>query len=458
MASFIHSAPAAPAQAMNNPQQEARLAASRLNQIVRAEWQARGFKTSELSLSVGSVWNINGDQPMSPASLSKLVTLAVTLHELHPNFTFQTTLATSQQSLYLVGGGDPSFVSESLWSLVNDFTRSGIHEIQGDVVVDDSLFDDERFTETRKEKRVDRAYDAPISAMSFNWNSVNIYVRPGKLGAPCLVTADPENNYIRIRNETKTTGNSGNSIQVQRQEGEPGETFMVSGQLALGHKELVIFKNIQKPELWAGANLVQFLRERGITLKGSIKHGVAPKDAVVVATFTSKPLSEIVQDMAKYSNNFVAEMLIKNLAAHEGEKPATMATGIARAQAYLEKIGLRAAVFVNGSGFTEGNRLSSKQIVELLTNVENDFTIWPEYISALPIAGRDGTLKKRMKESPAEGQLRAKTGLLDGAIGLAGFVSHAPGEALPFAFIYNGAGKEEQARALFDRLAIAMAK
>jgi D-alanyl-D-alanine carboxypeptidase/D-alanyl-D-alanine-endopeptidase (penicillin-binding protein 4) len=306
--------------------------------------------------------------------------------------------------------------------------------------------------------RVDRAYDAPISAMSFNWNSVNIYVRPGKPGAPCIVTADPENNYIRIRNETETTRGSGNSIQVQRQEGESTETFIVSGQLALDHKELVIFKNIRKPELWAGANLVQFLRERGITLKGSVKHGVAPKDAVVVGTFTSKPLSEIVQDMAKYSNNFVAEMLIKNIAAYEGEKPATMATGIAKAHAYLEKIGLRAAVFVNGSGFTEGNRLSSKQFVQLLTTVEKDFTIWPEYSSALPIAGRDGTLKKRMKGSPAEGQIRAKTGLLDGAIGLAGFVAHAPGDALPFAFIYNGAGKEEQARALFDRLAIAIAE
>jgi D-alanyl-D-alanine carboxypeptidase/D-alanyl-D-alanine-endopeptidase (penicillin-binding protein 4) len=443
----------------------------KLTHIVEDAERASGFKPSELSLTVGSLWNLNGDQLMSPASLSKLITAAAALHDLHPDFTFQTLLASSapvrsgalQGPLYLVGGGDPAFTSESLWVLVNEFRRTGIHVVDGDVVVDDSRFDDVRFTETRKSKRVDRAYDAPIGAMSFNWNSVNIYVRPGKSGQACEVVLDPEaaSRIMKIHNRTRT-GGLANSIEVHR---ESDGALALSGSLPVGHKEVTVFKNITEPDLWSGENLVSFLKDRGIRVSGRVRRGIAPADASVLALYKSKPLAQIIADMAKYSNNFVAEMLIKNLAAEKGEKPATMITGIEQAKAYLRSLSpdFSTAQFVNGSGFTDDNRFSSRQLVSLLAAAQADFTMAPEYLAALPIAGRDGTLKKRMKKSPAEGEVRAKTGMLDDTIGLAGF-AHRPGAdaPIPFAFIYNsssnGSGKEEQARSFFDRLAAALAE
>src|SRR5690606_2416139 len=100
-------------------------------------------------------------------------------------------------NLYFKGGGDPSFVSEKMWYLVNEFTRNRVKEISGQVIVDDSLFDTERFDLGRDPNRVNRAYDSPIGAASFNWNAVNVFIRPGdKPGAPALVVADPVSPYL----------------------------------------------------------------------------------------------------------------------------------------------------------------------------------------------------------------------------------------------------------------------
>src|SRR5690606_18227258 len=107
--------------------------------------------------------------------------------------------------IYLKGGGDPAFVTETLWVLVNEFARSGVEKIEGSIFVDDTLFDEVRFDPSREDSRVDRAYDAPVSAMSFNWNSVNVFIRPSdKVGSDAQVHADPENEMVVVENHVKT--------------------------------------------------------------------------------------------------------------------------------------------------------------------------------------------------------------------------------------------------------------
>lgn len=168
------------------------------------------FNSEDLGIYVADggggqkVFGLNETKMMLPASLSKIVTAGAALKYFSQGHKFETTLCIAKDakidrkngvlkgSLYLHGGGDPSFVSEKMWFLVNEFIRQDIVEIQGDIVVDDSLFDKERFSEERQSKRVDRAYDAPVGAMSFNWNSVNVYVQPGlSTGAPAIVKIDP---------------------------------------------------------------------------------------------------------------------------------------------------------------------------------------------------------------------------------------------------------------------------
>lgn len=157
--------------------------------------QKSGISTDQLSIYIAggegspiTVSSINGEKKMIPASVTKLVTAAAVLKAFPPGTKFKTSLWSSAKiedgvmkgDLYLRGGGDPSFVSENLWYLVNAFLRNDVRKIEGNIVVDDSLFDSVRFDSSRQKERVDRAYDAPTGAMSFNWNSVNVFVRPGK--------------------------------------------------------------------------------------------------------------------------------------------------------------------------------------------------------------------------------------------------------------------------------------
>ena len=157
------------------------------------------------------LYEINGDKPYIPASLTKLITAYGVLKEIPGGQRFVMRLLSSGKiskgklhgELYLLGGGDPSFVSESMWKLVNNFKRTGVTQVQGDIVVDDSLFDNNRYG--RNPQRVDRAYDAPVGAMSFNWNSVNVYIRPSEIGQPPFVFPDPKNEFIEVINKAKTT-------------------------------------------------------------------------------------------------------------------------------------------------------------------------------------------------------------------------------------------------------------
>jgi serine-type D-Ala-D-Ala carboxypeptidase/endopeptidase (penicillin-binding protein 4) len=446
----------------------------RLEKIV----QGAGFKDKQLGLWVATNSNgkleaqfsKNSGEQLIPASLSKIVTAGAVVHQLHPTFKYKTQLVSDAKvkdgilagSLYLKGGGDPSFVSENMWFLVNEFTRNGITQIDGDVIVDDALFDNVRIGQDRESVRVDRAYDAPLGAMSMNWNSVNIYIRPAsKAGEQAKVFVDPETPYLRVINETKTVAaGRGKTIAVERtsQKGFEGDVIQVNGAIATDVPEVVFYKSITNPDMYCGHNLVSFLRQRGISVKGSVKKGVAPGSADVLATAESKPLAQILGDMMKWSNNYVAEMLVKGLAAENGVKPATMAAGMQQLEKYLDSIGLKKGTysFVNASGFSRVNRLSPEQLGKVLESVRDNFTAFPEYLSALPIGGVDGTLKNRMKGTKAERWVRAKTGLLNGVVGLSGFAGSEDGTVRSFVFIYNGAGKEDQARALFDRLAAAL--
>lgn len=455
--------------------------ARKLSERLQASLRESNFKDSEIGIWIGTkgqqgletYFAQNAEKPFLPASLSKLVTAGAILSRLQPDHKFKTQLLGDVQpkngvlsgSLYLKGGGDPSFVSENMWFLVNELTRAGVTSIEGDIVVDDTRFDKVRFGEDRQKERVDRAYDAPIGAMSMNWNSVNVYVRPGeKVGDKLRVFADVMSPYLKIRNETRTTAaGKGKTVGVERQseKGFDGDVLVVSGAMAVDQPEFVIYKSISQPDKWAGYNLMEFLKQRGIQVKGGVHVGVAPTAAQVLATSESKPLAMIVADMAKWSNNYVAEMLVKNLSAEAGEAPASMSGGMAKVHDYLDSLGLPRGSyeFINAAGFTRENRLTPLQLGRFLEMVHSDFTIFPEYLSSLPIAGVDGTLRSRMKNSNAQRWVRAKTGLLNGTVGLAGYAGRANGVIVTFAFIYNGAaGREDRARALFDRMAAQIAE
>lgn len=414
--------------------------------------------------------DVNGNKVMIPASITKIATASAILAHFSPGHKFKTQLLTSGEikdgvlkgNLYLKGGGDPSFVSENMWYLVNAFTRSNIKKIEGDLVVDDSLFDKVRFDSSRQKERVDRAYDAPVGAMSFNWNSVNIFVRSNGKGNGATVFADPENDYIRLVNKAKTSGGSENKLFVDREDDKKfsGDVIQVAGTIGQGLKEVVIFKNITQPDLWAGANLKSFLAQRGIELTGTVKNGVTPEKADLVADSDSKAIEQIVADMNKFSNNYVAEMLTKNLGTVKKTKDASLSDGMLLINEHVQSLGVPADQFQleSPSGLTRENKMSSFAMWKVLEHLHDDFRVQPEFLTSLPIAGVDGTLKKRMKNSPAERWVRAKTGYLTNVVSLAGYAGIADGRVITFSFIYNGSTDETKIRAFFDNLLIFLVK
>lgn len=402
-----------------------------------------------------TAWTHNADVLMTPASLSKIPTAAAVLGVLGLGHYFETRVWSSEPisgaefkgDLYLQGGGDPSLVSENYWAIVNELKRSGIKSLKGQLYVDSSLFDEEYFSDSRQSVRVDRAYDAPVAAMSFNWNSVNIFVRPGKKGEAAVVFADPQNDYIELKNQVRTGAKT--DLRVERRSKKQHDEVIVSGTIALGSVEQAIYKSISHPDYWAGENFKTFLNQQGIEYTGSIEKKVPPPSAQLLVTFKSKPLRDIVTDMAKFSNNYVAEMLTKALSS---QKPATLKKGVERIRGWLIDNGWKQKnfVFENPSGFSHDNKFRAQDLGQLLVDLRSKHAIFPEFMVSLPIAGVDGTLKKRLKDKATE--VRAKTGYLDGIIGLAGYYQKN-GEQKAFVFMYNGPTKyDSQVRDVFDNI------
>lgn len=441
---------------------------------------AKKFGVSEKDLgvyaSVGEGQNmsvlldVNGTRLMTPASITKVATASAVLAQFPPGYKFKTQLLSSAEvkngvlkgSLVLKGGGDPSFVSENMWYLVNAFTRNKIKKIEGDIVVDDSLFDQVRFDTSRQKERVDRAYDAPVGAMSFNWNSVNIFVRANGRVGEAEVSVDPENDYIRLVSKAKTVAGNGNQLIADRIDDKKfvGDVIHVGGSIGQKAKEVVVFKNVTQPDLWAGFNLKSFLIQRGIEVTGTIKNGVTPTGAEILAESESKAIEQIVADMNKFSNNYVAEMLTKNLGVAKKSQGATLADGVVVINEHLKSLGVPADQFAieSPSGLNRENKMSSFAMWKILQHLRADFRVQPEFLTSLPIAGIDGTLKKRMKNSEAERWVRAKTGFLTDVVSLAGYAGLGDGRVVTFSFVYNGSTDEAKVRSFFDSVLIQLVK
>lgn len=414
------------------------------------------ISASDVSLQIlkghDEVYSLNAKTSKVPASVSKLFTSYAVLKKYPPGHRFYTRLYVDGNNIYLKGGGDPSFVSENMWFLVNEFVRSGIKSIPGDIVVDDSLFDDVRFDKSRESVRVDRAYDAPVGAMSFNWNSVNIFIRPTEVNKKAKIIIDPESGYFDILNKVTTVSyvpKSELTVSISNSD----RLITVTGEINEKAPEKVVFKNVDAPDIWAGTNLRFFLSQRGISVNGKIRNGITPENAELVATYESKNLAYILGDMNKFSNNYVAEMLTKGLAVGDGKK-ATLKRGVEVIKEELAAIGLseKQVVFLNPSGLTRDNKFSADSLNKVLTKIKDDFSVFPTLVDSLPIAGIDGTLKRRFKGTEGEGWVRAKTGYLSGVVSLSGYAGRRDGDVLTFTFLYNGPRDEGIVREAFDQI------
>ncbi len=387
------------------------------------------------------------DRLLVPASNQKVLTALAALSSFGPTHRFTTELHAhpapdaegAVDTLAIRGGGDPALTSEEFWRLAADLRRQGLRRVRGDLVVDDSLFDAERWNPGWGPVSA-RAYHAPVGALSVNYGSFAAAVSPGaREGEPVDVFLDPPAPFLQLANRAVTGPSRGRqTLAVARQAAASGELVTVSGALPVGSEPRVIHRSVLDPAGYAGAVLRMQLESVGIAVGGTVRTGPVPEGAVLLLAFEGKPMAEIVRLFVKYSNNAIAESLVKAMGARASGGVGTWRNGMQAFAAELAALGLDVAPLrlADGSGLSYENRVSPRALVEALRLADASFRFGPELVAALPIAARDGTLEKRAEGAAAA--VRAKTGLLTRVTGLSGFARLADGRQVVFSVLSNG--------------------
>lgn len=402
------------------------------------------------SMEEGSpVFAHNADELLNPASNVKLVTAAAALVTLGPEYRFETEFLVEPEldaegrtkALYVRGKGDPTLTTERLYAIVAELAHSGLREVET-LVLDDTWFDAERTPAGYDQEDSDRAYMAPTGALSLNWNSVAVYLRPGS-GGKGVVEMEPPSDYFVVENQLTTGGRLGRRFSVTSKPADKSgdkQKIVVRGQVPGDQRGAVsVWKKIDNPAAYFGYTFKAMLGQRGVKVK-KLKYGQVPPRARLLHVAQSDTFDVVLKRLNKLSSNFVAEQLLKVMGAEVGGAPGSFAKGLEVVESFLERevgIGRGTYVMRNGSGLNDANRFSATQLARLLRHMYRRFPLSPEYLSSLGIAGKDGTLRYRFDGTEAAGRLRAKTGTLESVSALSGYVEAAGGEKFLFSMMVN---------------------
>ncbi len=409
----------------------------------------------------------NPDEAFVPASNQKILTATAALATFGPTHVFPVEVSApapptadgAVSALYLRGTGDPSLTSEDFWRLAADLRMAGITRVTDGLVIDDSAFDADRWHPAWGATSA-RAYHAPTGAFTVNYGSYTVAVTAGKsLGDPVVVRIDPPIPYLRLVNRAMT-GKRGSrpTLAVGRRAGPDHEWVEVTGSAAAGGSEKIYYRSVLDPVGYADAVLRLQLAANGISVTGTTERRGVPEAAVPILEFAVHPVSEIVRRCLKYSNNSIAEGLLKALGARAGGEAGSWKNGPPALRAALAgaELPLEGVSIVDGSGLAYGNRVTPRQLVGALRWADRNFEVGAEFVAGLPIAGRDGTLKKRAKA--AAGAVRAKTGLLTRVTALSGYAQLADGSEVIFALLVNEfRSSDDRAMKAVDGFAAALA-
>lgn len=412
------------------------------------------------------LYTLNPEVPRNPASNMKLVTAAAALLELGPSYRMRTTVAGSVgpdgsvDTLILRGEGDPAFTFADLLSFSRKLTELGVKRVEN-IVVDGSYFDD-RFLPPAFEQQPNEiaSFRAAVGAVSVDRNAYDLRVAPGpSVDAPANVILRCSDYFAVESSLTTVEAGAPSIIAEQKPQGEQ-LSLKLRGSMPFATRGVAYERRVESPLPYAGHCLRAALRSQRIAGGMRVRTSAPPPGLPVLAAIESKSLSELLYPVGKNSDNFYAEMLLKVIGAHAQKRPGSSSGGVERAQLALEGAGVPrgAASIVNGSGLFKGGAIAPDHLVKLLVHVYGNPGLRSEYIAHLAIAGADGTLRNRLTDLPKRGVVRAKTGTLDDAISLSGYIlGNRPEEDLAFSFLMNGiAGKQWLARGLADDLVRAL--
>ncbi|MBI3902175.1 MAG: D-alanyl-D-alanine carboxypeptidase/D-alanyl-D-alanine-endopeptidase [Nitrosomonadales bacterium] len=420
-----------------------------------------GIEVRELSARKPLI-SINAQQAMNPASTMKLLTTCAALDLLGPAYTWKTEAYLDGElqdgvlngNLILKGYGDPKFTIEQFWLWLSELRARGLREIRGDLVLDRSYFELPAYDPGAFDKDPMRAYNVGPDALLLNFNTLRLRYLPE--GNTLRIISEPSLENVKLDNRitphpTKDDcDNWDDGIHVQ----PGGDSVILQGDYPSGCGEREQNLSVMPHPRYVEAVFRALWQELGGTLDGKLHEGVAGNSARLFSTHRSEPLGIVIRDINKFSNNVMARQLFLTLGAPvpaasvEMQKPVTSLARSSQAVSdWLQgqNLDFPELVLENGAGLSRTERISPHSMALLLQHA-SDHPLSAELQASLPILGVDGTVKKRLKETPAASHAHLKTGTLEGVKTVAGYVRSRSGrEWVVVFFIEDPGAKRGQA-------------
>jgi len=412
------------------------------------------------------VWSHRPEAPLVPASVVKVLTTYAALKHLGPYHHFSTSVlaASAPQrgvvtgNVWLKSDGDPFFLGENAWSLAQKLRANGVREIRGGVYVDNSYFQPgiERIC---IDGHCSSPYNPVLSATALEFNTVAHQLFPGSspggaVPVECYVGPPGEDEPGPLEGEAQS-GNGRVLLveyaggQAERRLGEARPASPPAGEPVT--RSYQCGANAPDPAAYASNAFRNLLAQVGVHVRGPAGGGSdAPRASQVLARYESPPLKDVLQGLNRYSNNFMAEMLLRATGAAVHSPPGSLPKGVAVVTSTLEKLGVpRQEIHLDsGSGLSRTCRVSPRAFGAVLLDGYRDFSIAPEFITSMATNGDEGTLRKRLRGTAL--MVRGKTGTLRDVIGFAGYVAGPDNRTYVVAVLLNDVSNRWEARRAID--------
>ncbi|HET6972532.1 MAG TPA: D-alanyl-D-alanine carboxypeptidase/D-alanyl-D-alanine-endopeptidase [Pyrinomonadaceae bacterium] len=440
-----------------------------------------------VSLDNGRVlFEENATKLLRPASNMKLYTIAAALDRLSPDYRFSTSVYANTRpdaagvvhgKLTIYGRGDPSIAArfnngdyvKAIDDLATRIVAAGVKRVEGDIVGDESYFVGPKYGSGWNWEDLTWYYGAEITPLTVNDNALDLFIKPGRaIGQPALITTGPPDPLLTIVNKV-TTSAKGSKREFSIHRGLGENTITITGSIPLEDRGYTGGIGISHPGLLFVYMLRSSLAQKGVTITGASRiDGLSTALENEIATLQSPPFSVVAAQTLKPSQNLYTELILRTLGKVSPPPPPSTTSnlpqtseelGLEAVKTFLKTVGLRpeALVLDDGSGLSRNDMITADASVQLLTFMSRHryATVFRD---ALPIGGVDGTLRNRFKGTPAENNVRAKTGSLSSAASLGGYMTTAGGEKLAFSIMVNNYPRDFDPRSsCIDPIAILLA-
>lgn len=386
---------------------------------------------------------LNIDTPRNPASVAKLLTTGAGLSAFGSDFRWQTQFfidapvqnGVLNGNLYVKGGGDPFLVEERLQQALRDLQGRGLQQINGNLVLDDSLFN---LSASEKNPYAfdgegQAEYNAIPHPLMVNFRLVDLIVSGKSASFRPNVRGWKINNQLQLTKAKCRMGNIAVSAKLDRQ-ADGSAVVNVVGRLPKACPPQSLKMVFGDGNEVFGAWFQDMWQQMGGVMTGKALSGRVPQNAKLFYAHQSVPLSQAIASMNQHSNNVMTRQLFLTLSP---QKPATLKGGQQGALQALQKVGVQTQgiVLENGSGLSRIERVSVRQLMQLLKGLAQN----PDFVQSMAVSGESGTLKNRFKHQPLHGKIYGKTGTIKNVRAFAGYVQSASGRWFMIAIIGNGA-------------------